>query len=342
MDLSSFFDAVASVFNLVVGSSATAILSAVGLVLLLLTGVMAYIAIKSKPDEMSTFVKVSLFLCLIGGILFSAAGPGLAIFYVSQNAIRTRSIDQSFDDLISNARVNYVVRLIAYDPIASPELGIDRLKQLGPSKQLYSFVANYNDLVGRTVKEALEAIGVGYQEGQFVSAVIFPLRTRLYPANARGLLQVIHEVESHSEIELKDRFLTEGVTLNGDEIDDLKDTNISSYQIENFKSFYPHYCQLAQTFYCGRYAARDLVGGLYRDWHPLGFSQRDPPSKPCGIPVKDFCAFSDWKKVRSDLKAKFASRAFLINNLEIDHIPGRVLIDFEDPTRNVIPDIGAR
>jgi hypothetical protein len=342
MDLGSFFDGVSSVFKFVIESPSTAILSAVGLVLLLLTGVMAYIAIKSKPDEMSTFVKVALFLCLIGGILFSAAGPGLALFYVSQNSIRTKTVDQSFDDLISNARVNYVVRLISYDPIANPELGIDRLKQLGPSKQLYSFVANYNDLVGRTVKEALEAIGIGYQDGQFVSAVIFPLRTRLYPANARGLLQVVHEVESHSNIELKDRFLAEGVTLNGDEIDELKDANISSYQVENFKSHYPHYCQLAQTFYCGTYPARELVGGLYRDWHPLGFSQKDPPSRPCAIPVKDFCAFSDWKKTRSDLKTRFGSRAFLINNLEIDRIPGRILIDFEDPSRNVIPDIGAR
>jgi hypothetical protein len=51
---------------------------------------------------------------------------------------------------------------------------------------------------------------------------------------------------------------------------------------------------------------------------------------------------SDWKKTRSDLKAWFGSRAFLINNLEIIHIPERILIDFEDPARNVIPDIGAR
>src|SRR5271169_3719291 len=122
---------------------------------------MAYIAVKSKPEELSTFVKVALFLCLIGGILFSAAGPGLALFYVSQNPIRTKTVDQTFDDLISNARVNYVVRLISYDPIANPELGIDRLQRLGPQRQLYSFVANYNELVGHTVKEALEAIGIG-------------------------------------------------------------------------------------------------------------------------------------------------------------------------------------
>jgi hypothetical protein len=36
------------------------------------------------------------------------------------------------------------------------------------------------------------------------------------------------------------------------------------------------------------------------------------------------------------------SRAFLIRNLEINNIPGRIIIDFDKPDQQVIPDIGAR
>lgn len=341
MDLSTFFEAVRDVLSLVLGSSSTAILSAVGLVLLLLTGVMAYMAVKSKPEELSTFVKVALFVCLVGGLLFSAAGPALALFYVSQNPIQTKKVDQAFDDLINNSRVNYVIRLIAFDPIEKPELGINQLERLGPSKQVYSFVANYNELVGLTVKSALEKIGSSYQPGQHVSAVIFPLRTRLYPANARGLLQVINDVEASSTIEAKEKFFA-NAALSSEELDDLKDFGIRTYRVEEFKNHYPRYCQLAHDFFCGKALSRDFVGGLYPDWHPLGFSRKDPPPKPCNIPVKEFCAFSDWKQARSDWLGKFGSRAFLIKNLEVKRIPGRILASFEEPERNVIPDIGAR
>ncbi|MDP1866560.1 MAG: hypothetical protein Q8L13_09500 [Bradyrhizobium sp.] len=342
MDPSSFFDAVREVLKLLLGSSSTAILSAVGLVLLLLAGVMAYVAVKSKPEDLSTFNKVALFVCLIGGILFSAAGPALALFYVSQNPIQTRHVDQRFEDLINNARVNFVVRLIAYDPIENPERGIDRLTKLGPQKQVYSFVADYNELVGRSVRDALEMLGSPYENGQHVSAVIFPLETRLYPANARGLLQVIREVEAQSTIELKDRFFADSGMLKPDEIDDLREIGIHSYRVESFKSHYPRYCQMARTFFCGQFASRDQVGGLYRDWHPLGFSQKNPPTTPCSIPVHDFCTFTDWNQGRANLKPKFGSRAFLLKNLEINRIPGRILISFEKEVDRVIPDIGAR
>ncbi len=299
MDITAFFDAVGKVFVLVAGFSSTALLSIVGLVLLLLAGVLAYVAVKSKPDELSPLIKIALFLCLIGGMTFSAAGPSLALFYVSENSITRMSPERGFDNLENNSRVNYVVRLISYDPNEEPGLGIDRLVRLGPPDQLFSFVASYDELVGYRVKDALEKIGQGYIVGNRVSAIIFPLRSSLFPANARGLLQVIQEVEGRKDIQaqLKQRFLQDSTSLNDGELRDLKAVDVPSYRVENFKDKYRHYCELTHRFNCETsYSARTYVGGLYRDWHPLGFSQKNPPDNPCSIPIGKYCEFSDWKK----------------------------------------------
>jgi len=60
------------------------------------------------------------------------------------------------------------------------------------------------------------------------------------------------------------------------------------------------------------------------------------------VPIPSYCAFSNWKTVKANFYSKFGARAFLIRNLEIDRIPGRILIDFENPDKQVIPDIGLR
>ncbi|WP_315736165.1 MULTISPECIES: hypothetical protein [unclassified Bradyrhizobium] len=335
-DMDKAIDGFVQVLSFVLASSSTAALLAVGLILLLITTVFACIALRSKPEEVTSFFKAAFFLCLVGGILFSAAGPSLALFYVSQDPIRRKSVNEAIDDLASNRRVRYVIRMISRSP-SDAALGIDALTQLGPPRQRYSFVADYEELKGHTVKEALDLFGIGYVAGYRVSVVIFPLQIDLYPANARGLLQVVSNVEAG--VAPEDRFLKPG-KLHDAELKEFGDTGIQTYRIDNFKPFYPHYCELAQTFFCGRYAAKELVGGLYRDWHPLGFSQKNPPTQPCTIPKEKFCAFSDWDKVRQDFKGHFGVRAFLIENLEIGKIPGRMLFDFQDPQRDRIPELG--
>src|SRR3979490_213583 len=119
---------------------------------------------------------------------------------------------------------------------------------LGPIKQKFSFVASYDELKGHTVKEALEMIGANYIDGYYVSAVIFPLRTDIYPANARGVLQVISSVEGSSNLDTKEKFLGPG-KLNADELDEFGDTGIPSYRIDAYKKFYPHYCELGRAFF---------------------------------------------------------------------------------------------
>ena len=281
---------------------------------------------------------MALFVCLVGGLIFSAAGPSLALFYVSQDPIRKKPFNETVHDLAKNKRVRYVIRLIAYNP-ANPNLAvsIDKLQQLGPAKQKYSFVADYEELKGYTIREALDLFGIGYINGYHVSAVIFPLHVDLYPANARGLLQVVRRVEAG--IEASDKFLGPG-KLNQDQVNDFADISIQSYRIENFKKFYPHYCDLAKTFFCGQYAAKELVGGLYPDWHPLRILPKNPPAGPCSIPTDRFCAFSDWDGVRQEFKNHLGVRAFLVENLEINKIPGRMLFHFQDPLRDRIPELG--
>jgi hypothetical protein len=100
MDLSAFVDAVTQIFQLVMGSSAMATLSAVGLVLL--------------------FWQVALFTSLVDGMVFSAAGRARAILGVTKSH-KESSIDRAFDNLKSNAQVKRVIRLISFNADLEPE-----------------------------------------------------------------------------------------------------------------------------------------------------------------------------------------------------------------------------
>src|SRR3954453_10000571 len=139
MDITPYVEGATRIFSLVGSSSAATLISIVGLALLLLTGAFAYTAIKSKPDELAQWVKVSLFICLIGGVLFSAVGPGIALLSVTEKSITKMTSEQALKNLEDNAQVNYLIRLISYDPSEEPALAIDRLTNLGPPDQLYSF-----------------------------------------------------------------------------------------------------------------------------------------------------------------------------------------------------------
>jgi hypothetical protein len=82
IDPKSFFDAVVQVLDFVLGSGATATLSAGGLILLSLASVLADVGQHSKPEERSDSLKWALFLYLIFDVIFSSAGPTSALFYV--------------------------------------------------------------------------------------------------------------------------------------------------------------------------------------------------------------------------------------------------------------------
>jgi hypothetical protein len=186
--------------------------------------------------------------------------------------------------------------------------------------------------------------GGTFTDGHRVSAIIFPLRTQLYPANARGLLQVIQEVEARKDVDLSKPFLRGTNYLNREELEELeRHKEINSYRFSNYQDKYRRYCELAQQFRCDMtYSARDYIGGLNMDWHPLGLAQRDVEKDPCFRPDPNYCAISDWKSAKSALLPEFGTRAFFIRNQEINAIPGRMLMDFGEPVHQLIPDIGLR
>ena len=132
MDFSDIPGAFVKLFELITASSSSAIFSFVGIVLLFLAGGLAYIAITSKPEELSPLVKTALFISLLGGMLFSAAGPSLALLDVAKNSIKKMKVEEAFKNLENNTEVHYVVRLISFDPNEEPALAIDRLTNLGP------------------------------------------------------------------------------------------------------------------------------------------------------------------------------------------------------------------
>jgi hypothetical protein len=84
MDINEFITALGKIFELVGSSTATVILSVAGLLLFFIAGGLAYLAI-TKPEKMLRPLPAILFTSLIGGMIFSAAGPGLALFWVSQS-----------------------------------------------------------------------------------------------------------------------------------------------------------------------------------------------------------------------------------------------------------------
>ncbi|MGO9698454.1 MAG: hypothetical protein ACLPX7_04230 [Xanthobacteraceae bacterium] len=344
--IKDFIAGISTIFTLVAGTSSTAILSVVGILLLILTAGLAAQAIKSTPQNTPNVLRIALFISLVGGMLFSAAGPGLALFWVSQSQIPRVSRQTAFTNLQNNEEVRWLVRLVAYDEQTDPQLAADRLQNLGPAKQLFSFVSAYEDLRGYSVQESVQMTGGKFRDGQHISAVIFPLRTQLYPANARGLLQAIQQVEARKDIAIDRPFLRGQNLLSKEELKDLEDDRIPSYRVENFLNKYQHYCELAQKFRCDEkesFSTRIYIGGLYPDWHPLGFSQRNPSKDPCKPqPDPNYCVFADWNAAKATLIPQFGSRAFVVRNLQVERIPGRMLIDFEQPAHQLIPDIGLR
>jgi hypothetical protein len=275
-------------------------------------------------------------------VILAAVAIGFVLHRPAPPSFARMSTEQAWANLESNAYVGHLIRLVAYDPQTEPGLAIDRLARLGPPDQLYSFVASYEEMAGYTARQALEKNGLRLSEGQHVSAVIFPRRTDLYPANARGLLQVIRAVETEKGAAIGDRFLEGANALTEAEAKDLQSTDIASYRVSNFRDLYPRYCELARRFNCGPvpYPASRFIGSLYNDWHPLGFSQIEPARDPCTLPAAEYCAFVDWAKAGAEFLPRFGSRAFLTKNLEIAKIPGRILIDFDRPDRQIIPYIG--
>jgi hypothetical protein len=127
--------------------------------------------------------------------------------------------------------------------------------------------------------------------------------------------------------------------LSGNEKGDIKVTDRESWRWDSYSKYFSDYCQLAQKFTNGTdYSEKALIAEVGRDWHPLGFAQDLENSTKDPAP----CEVNNWDDKFKGLGTTFGARIFLIENLELAKIKGRILIDFKDPHFQLMPDIHAQ
>jgi SEFIR domain len=248
------------------------------------------------------------------------------------------STDQAFLNLGLNARISWLLRLIAFDPgQASLEVGV--VPTLGNPSQKFIFVSNYDELRGYTVSQAYRMSGGVIRSKQHVSAIIFPLQGDLFPANARGLLQAINKIEQLQNISMPTPTFDVQSQIDKDEKGDLQNDDLDSWAFVNYKAHYRHYCELSQKFRLLPYAVKEFMGGIGKDWTPLGFSRKDTETLTLPNPLPNICDITSWEEAMREYTSVFGARVFFLGNLEINKIHDRYLIDFQDPDREHIPDI---
>jgi hypothetical protein len=186
------------------------------------------------------------------------------------------SAEKAFENLRNNTRVNWLIRLITYDPNS---LRLSGLTTLGKQTDRFSFVAPYEELRGLPVNTTVTKLGGEVDPKNRVFAIIFPTPAQsvsiLYPANARGMLQVVREVESDPTLKIDKALLKGKRELADEEERDLDNHDISSWDFNNYGGSYSKYCVLTHKFQCENpeFSARNYISRISDDWHPLGFSR---------------------------------------------------------------------
>jgi hypothetical protein len=337
-------------YELIRDNGTSAFLSIVGLILFAIAFIFARKAVEEKKTAPS-WLKICLLTSLIAAILASIAAPSLRMLELSHRhgGAAPLTPTQILENLRTNTRVTWVLRLIPYNSGNRDKLGIESLKKVGIATQQYVFVADYAELRGRTVADAVVKVGGSMNQITGVSAILFPLASHLYPANARGLLQIIRDVDQKCAANPTVCSAQPGYKsfniekqLSKEEVDDLSETEaIESWSWEKYKRFYNHYCQMVQTFRCAdlpsQFSASPLIGKLSRDWFPLGFSQTSSVN-PCAQKLES-CSISAWEETKA-LVPQLGVRAFLIENYPLETLVGLRLIDFKNPQEETIPDLG--
>lgn len=335
-------------------------ISSVGIILLIFSVWSAYKLIQTNVSDVSQWHKFITFSTLGCAILCIIAGPAASVFYFGANQQRIaqdrgRALETILNTNISqnviaaraknNDEVKYMVRLIPYDPDADKELSLARvsLASLGPPLQKYTFVADYDELKGYTVAEAVRRSGLPFKLGQHVTAVIFPLLSsrELIPANARGLLQVLEKTASDAD---SFRNTTLKNLSSAAKRNLAKTERLNSWAFGSYKEHYPEFCRASFEFVCNKekYLVASLMGKVTHDWHPLGFarliSQVEDPCDREGS-IQNYCSIRDWPDDNNAFVKEIGTRIFFTNNDLIADIKGRILFDFYDPNNQKIPII---
>src|SRR5438094_275930 len=107
-------ESITKLYQLVAANTLAATLMVAGLVLIVLTCILAVKVVRSKPEELPIWMRAAFFACLGFGVLFVIAGPTVSWVELTRGGIRRVPLEQSFANLGENARVTWLVRLIPY------------------------------------------------------------------------------------------------------------------------------------------------------------------------------------------------------------------------------------
>jgi hypothetical protein len=328
VDAGGVLDAVGKFFERVGASTPATVLTVFGFASVVLAGIALFrIRSRSAVWAFGTLALLGTACVIVGQVV----PIGSDQYEVARPPV-TAAV--AFENLKSNRRVEWLIRMIPYTSAAPLENG--KVDSLGPTGQDYTFVASYEELRGYRVDFAIRKTGYAVRPGQKVIAIIFPLREReLIPANARGVLQVILKLDAKHAGEAG--YTPANVKMLPEKVrNTLDDTGIESWQWDKYQHMYKDFNEQLNAIRLqqGNASALKFMGQLDRDWHPAGYSMIIDTT-PNWIP-EDFQLIAAGENVAIP---SFGARAFLLQNLKLSEIPGRVIIDFQDPAQQYIPDL---
>lgn len=355
--MDELLNALVSLYKLISDSAVSTLFAVTGFFFFAVTALLVHHVTKSRPEDITPLHKRLLYISMGTALLLSIAAPSLRMLELHRaqaaELVAAANTVTILQDLHENKKVHWLARLIPYTIATKQFLNVNTLTNLGrcehdpcgaACKQQYVFVADYDELKGLTAEQAVLKVGGAMDEVIGVTAIIFPLYTHdLFPANARGVLQVVRSVDGVCKA--KTGYKTFSMNLSSDEVLDLTTKRVKSYAWDAYGRFYEHYCKLAQQFRCAEqdksyYSAAEHIGSLSSDWHPLGFSRTAPEPEPCGLRQVP-CSIVSWSERNSPVP-DVGARVFLIQNFPLDQLGGRVMIDFDNPTRQLLPRIDER
>lgn len=228
--------------------------------------------------------------------------------------------------LSDNTFVRCVIRFVAYNKNTEPGLARDKLRYIGREEHRFVFVADYHELQGYPVQQAVYKTGLSLSDKTNVTIIAFPLHLRsLYPANARGVLQVVAEVDKQENS--RDNNYAEflfSAYLTPEAINDLRNVSANSWAWRSYKEYYYLYEGAVSALLVGSYGAAKFIGDISEDWSGLGYSRltRSDAGPPGRIEWKD--SFND-----DVIYEDFGARAFLIKNQELSSISDLYIKEFD-------------
>jgi hypothetical protein len=178
-------------------------LGATGAILVLVGAYLASILINEDPCEIAAGRKLTVIAMLLSGFVLSIAGlSGTLWDEVTEPAPRAAGAvtpAQSFDNLLANARVERLIRLVVRKRDATAR-DFGEPGALGEEGELYTLVADYDEMRGKTAAGAAKSFGLTVAPGDRIAAIIFPRQPRrITPASALGLLQTVAEAGSEGD-----------------------------------------------------------------------------------------------------------------------------------------------